>query len=68
MHRKCPFAVLVVLFLLCLPVVAGAQEQKPTRFVYATYFVCDVTKQDRADDIVKDVYAPVYDAQRHYTR
>lgn len=31
-------------------------------FVYATYFECDISKQERADDIVASAYAPVYDA------
>jgi hypothetical protein len=29
---------------------------------YSTYYVCDVTKQERADEIVKELYAPVIDA------
>ncbi|MFC1606254.1 hypothetical protein ACFL33_05275 [Pseudomonadota bacterium] len=41
---------------------AQAQEaEKPTMFTYATYFYCDVTGQDRVDEIVKKENAPVYD-------
>jgi hypothetical protein len=29
---------------------------------YSTYYVCDVTKQERADEIVKELYAPELDA------
>jgi hypothetical protein len=37
------------------------EEEAPTMFTYATYFYCDVTGQDRVDEIVKTVNAPVYD-------
>jgi hypothetical protein len=50
----------VLLFL--VPVIASAQEQEPSTFVYATYFECEVSKQERADDIVNHAYAPAYDA------
>ena len=54
---------LIAVVLLCLPAVAGAQEEeKQTSFVYATYFECDVSRQWRADEITKNVYAPAYDA------
>jgi hypothetical protein len=54
---------LIAVLLLCLPAVAGAQEEEnETSFVYATYFECDVSKQWRADEITTKVYAPVYDA------
>ena len=29
---------------------------------YSTYYVCDVTKQERADEIVKQIYAPAINA------
>ncbi len=45
-----------------MPVVADAQEGTTPSFVYATYFECDVSKQERADDIVNSACAPVYDA------
>jgi len=43
---------------------SGIQAQEaeaPTLFTYATYFYCDVTGQDRVDEIVKKVNAPIYD-------
>jgi hypothetical protein len=41
---------------------AQAQEaEDPTVFTYATYFYCDVTGQDKVDEIVKTQNAPVYD-------
>jgi hypothetical protein len=42
---------------------ALAQEQKPAeRFTYVTYHVCDVTQQERADEIFAEVQKPIYDA------
>ena len=53
----------IAVFLLCLPAVADAQEEeKQTKFVYATYFECDPSKSERVDDIVNNAWAPVYDA------
>ena len=41
---------------------AQAQEaEKPSLFTYATYFYCDVTGQERVDEIVKKENAPVFD-------
>ncbi|MCM2310530.1 MAG: hypothetical protein NDI84_03925 [Steroidobacteraceae bacterium] len=40
--------------------IAGAQEQQT--FTYATYFVCDVGLQDRADEIVEQVDKPAFEA------
>jgi len=48
--------------LVALSTSAVAQEEEgPSRFTYATYFYCDVTGQERADEIVKSTNAPVYD-------
>jgi hypothetical protein len=52
----------VVAALLCLPAVAGAQEEEAKTFVYATYFECDTSRQEIADEVVKHVWAPAYDA------
>jgi len=42
MRRLSLSFMLIAVFLLCLPAVAGAQEEeKQTKFVYATYFECD---------------------------
>jgi hypothetical protein len=53
----------IVLFVLAGFACTGqAQEaEQSTSFTYATYFYCDVTGQDRADEIVKKENAPVYD-------
>ena len=40
---------------------SAQEEEKPSVFTYATYFYCDVTGQDRVDEIVKTQNAPVYD-------
>lgn len=49
---------------LVLPAVAGAQseEKPPTGYVYTTYFECEVDRQWRADEIMKSVMAPAWDA------
>jgi hypothetical protein len=42
---------------------APAQEQKPPEsYIYSTYFVCDVTGQDRSDEIVKQLDEPFWAA------
>ncbi len=41
---------------------AVAQEQKTDAYSYATYFYCDVTQQERADEIVQKLDKPIYDA------
>jgi len=41
--------------------VQAQEAEAPTMFTYATYFYCDVTGQDRVDEIVKKVNAPIYD-------
>ena len=38
------------------------EEQRPQSFIYATYFQCDVTKQDRADEIFDQLDKPFWDA------
>jgi hypothetical protein len=53
---------LIVAASFCLPAVAGAQEEEPSTFVYATYFECDTSKQEITDEIVEHVWAPAYDA------
>lgn len=40
---------------------AQDEDEAPTKFTYATYFYCDVTTQEHADEIVKRDRAPVYD-------
>ncbi|MEE8339635.1 MAG: hypothetical protein V3R56_05785 [Xanthomonadales bacterium] len=48
--------------LVALSTSAVAQEEEgPSMYTYATYFYCDVTGQDRVDEIVKNTNAPVYD-------
>jgi hypothetical protein len=53
---------IVIFVLACFACTVQAQEaEQPTMFTYATYFYCDVTGQDRVDEIVKKENAPVYD-------
>jgi hypothetical protein len=42
--------------------VALGQDKSPESFIYATYFKCDVTLQDRADEIVMQLDKPLWDA------
>jgi hypothetical protein len=56
-------ALLSSLLLVCALSVAGsAVAQQTGSYTYATYFYCDVTKQERADEIVAKLDAPIYDA------
>ncbi len=49
--------------LLAVAGTAVAAEDKPAEsYVYGTYFVCDVTLQERADEIFKSLDQPFYDA------
>jgi hypothetical protein len=64
MHRTARCLVLSLITVLVLPAVAAAQgEEKPaTGYVYSTYFECEVSRQWRADEIMKSLIAPAYDA------
>lgn len=53
--------VAVLAMSMCLPFVATAQDE-PETYIYVTYFYCDVTKQERADQIVEEVDKPIFDA------
>jgi hypothetical protein len=55
-------AALVPLAFLSTGALAQDKEEKAESYVYATYYTCDVTRQERADEIVKARDAPVYDA------
>ncbi len=41
---------------------AYAADEAEEVFVYGTYYVCDVTQQDRADEIFEKLNKPIYDA------
>lgn len=41
---------------------APAQSEQKATYIYATYFKCDVTLQERADEIVKELDKPLWDA------
>lgn len=48
--------------LTALPLIANAQQEEASLgFVYATYFFCDSSKAERADEIFKKVNAPDFD-------
>lgn len=61
MHKMRHAIVILGLALLAGSLQAQEEAEKPTMFTYATYFYCDVTGQERADEIVKAQNAPVYD-------
>ncbi len=50
----------------CLCLMLGgpalSQEKAAERFTYVTYFACDVTQQERADEIFAEVQKPIYEA------
>jgi len=48
----------------CLATTANVmgQEDAAGSYIYSTYFYCDVTRQDRADEIVEKLDKPIYDA------
>lgn len=41
---------------------AQAEDKPAEAFTYATYHVCDITKQERADAIFEQLQKPIYDA------
>lgn len=45
-----------------LSTLAQAQEEPAESFIYATYFNCDVTRQERADEIVQQLHQPMWEA------
>lgn len=55
----------ITIALLCLAVVSGntvaQEEEASTSYTYATYFYCDPNGEERVDEIVKTINAPVYD-------
>ena len=60
MHKIRNYIMLAGLVALATNAVAQ-EDEGPSRYTYATYFYCDVTGQERADEIVKSSQAPVYD-------
>ena len=54
----------IPLFLLTIPMATTAQEEEEeaqTSYLYATYYYCDPTKEEAADEFVKKNFPPVYD-------
>ena len=41
---------------------SAEDENKEERYIYATYFYCNTTTQEKADELVKKNTVPVYDA------
>jgi hypothetical protein len=57
---------LVTAALVCALPVQGQEEGQETGaaegWVYSTYFVCDITRQEEVDEVVDSVLAPLWDA------
>jgi len=47
---------------LTVAITAQAQDKPKDSYIYVTYFYCDVTQQERADQIVEQLNKPFYDA------
>jgi len=60
MHRSLTFAVLVLLGVAFAPR-AKAQDAPQQPVGFATYYECDQTQEARADTIVTEVFASVFD-------
>lgn len=57
------FAGVAVSLCLALTFSVTAQEkEQPESYIYATYFYCDTSNEESADEGVKNVLAPAYDA------
>ena len=57
------FASIAILLLLAMsPLTVLAQEEEETQptYIYATYFYCDVTKQEAVDKLFEEQFAPAY--------
>lgn len=55
-------AAMAALLLCAASVGSVAHAQSKDTYTYSTYFYCDVTQQERADEIVEKLDKPVYDA------
>lgn len=62
MHNLNKSIILLGLFAVGNTAMAQEEATTPTTFTYATYFYCDVTGQDRVDELFKKESAPVFDA------
>lgn len=56
------FAISLLALMLAAPLSAVAQEEEKDTFIYATYFNCKVSGQDKADELVAKNTKPIYDA------
>lgn len=61
MNRVKTTIALLSLAALASPAIAQEKAEEATTFTYATYFYCDPTGEERVDEIVKTINAPVYD-------
>ena len=63
MNRLITGAVLLhCCLLLAVSGTVQAADEPAESYVYGTYLVCDVTRQERADEIFTALYQPLYDA------
>lgn len=59
--RNLPISVAIVAALNLPFFAVQAQDDAPETYVYATYSVCDLSRQERADEIVEKIEKPIYD-------
>ena len=53
-------SLIVLSMFVCLSNVAIAQDDEGS-YIYTTYFYCDVTRQDEADELFEDVDKPIFE-------
>ena len=61
MKKLITIIAILSLIAVAVPALAQEEEKASTSFTYATYFYCDPTGEERVDEIVKTINAPVYD-------
>jgi len=62
MQRTYQYLTLVLMAALPMAVAAqGEEDEGPKSYIYATYFFCEAGKSDRADEIIKQADAPIFD-------
>ncbi len=62
MKKALTTGLLVLALTAPLAVVAQEEEKPADMYIYSTYFYCDTTRQEEADELVKNNSKPIYDA------
>ena len=57
------FIISILALAVCAPLSLVAEEEKAAdTYIYATYFYCDTSRQEKADELVMANTAPIWDA------